>query len=535
MTETATRRAGAGTPEEMPATARRDGGRVFVRQMIESHSILGLGLAALIYVVSLTGALTVFIDEIKLWENPHLPAAAAVPDTTLVAALAEVTTRVEPGHRITTVIATAPTAFLPVATARLNEQPVEGGPLRSRDWVVDPATGRLGDLVETPFAHVVEHLHTDLLLPRPWGRYLVGLIGVAMVTLILSGILAHPSIFKDAFKLRLGQSDRIAWTDLHNRLSVWGLPFHLVVTFTGAFLGLAGLIILVMAMIVYDGDQERAVEAVLGPQPIAGEVLTAPPPYADMLARAARYGRPLRLVSEQPWSTGGVSFVDVQPPDMISSGIRVSFRNTGEHLRTIGGPGDQPGVRVLAALGPLHYGTFGGYGIKAAYFLLALALTHITTSGMVIWFRRRAQQGAPVPTMEAAWRGMTAGLGLGLSVMTMAAAIGLRSEGALIALLLAPWAVAFLRIRWAGRPLVWVRRVWWACAALLLAAALIHLPLALGASAVAVPRLVALDLLLVLLAAGFAVAAWRHRGHDKETGKNDPGTAASLEGQATAR
>jgi hypothetical protein len=33
--------------------------------------------------------------------------------------------------------------------------------------------------------------------------------------------MAHPRIFKDAFRLRIGGSVRLEQADLHNRLSVW--------------------------------------------------------------------------------------------------------------------------------------------------------------------------------------------------------------------------------------------------------------------------------------------------------------------------
>ena len=100
-------------------------------------------------------------------------------------------------------------------------------------------------------------------LPR-WARLdpggiLVGLIGVALLSSLISGILAHPRIFRDAFHLRLGGSKRLQEADFHNRLGVWALPFHIIISLTGAFLGLTTIIVGVLGM-------AKAFETLRGPQ-----------------------------------------------------------------------------------------------------------------------------------------------------------------------------------------------------------------------------------------------------------------------------
>ena len=115
----------------------------------------------------------------------------------------------------------------------------------------------------------------NLHLPRTWGMFLVGLTGVALLSSLISGLLAHPRIFKDAFALRWGGSRRLQEADLHNRLSVWGLPFHFVVSLSGALLGLSTLIIGVLALAAYNGNSGAAFATLLGPR--AGPDETAAP------------------------------------------------------------------------------------------------------------------------------------------------------------------------------------------------------------------------------------------------------------------
>lgn len=75
------------------------------------------------------------------------------------------------------------------------------------------------------------------------GGFVVGMTGVALPSSLISGILAHPRTFRDAFHLRLGGSPRLQEADLHNRIGVWGLPFHFIVALSGAFLGLLTIVV----------------------------------------------------------------------------------------------------------------------------------------------------------------------------------------------------------------------------------------------------------------------------------------------------
>ena len=97
-----------------------------------------------------------------------------------------------------------------------------------------------------PWTEFIAELHMQLHLPRTWGLYLVGLTGVALFSSLISGLLSHPRY--QGRILRWGGSRRLQEADLHNRLGVWGLPFHVVVSVTGALLGLSSLIVGVLAL-----------------------------------------------------------------------------------------------------------------------------------------------------------------------------------------------------------------------------------------------------------------------------------------------
>jgi len=496
----------------------------FVRQMIDSHSVLGLSFAALIYIVSLSGALTLFVPEISLWELPDTEAAYETTPRAIAAAAHNAEAELEDGNEILNVVAYGPDEFRPYLTVRLNQRAGRGAPLDSTDWIADPRTGELLDVAEAPYAHLIEDLHTVLLLPNPWGRYLVGIIGVCMFTLILSGIFAHPTIFKDAFKLRLKRNARMAWTDMHNRLSVWGLPFHLVITFTGAFLGVAGITVVALAMLAYEGDQEAAIQVIQGPQPVLdAPLMAASPDYESMLTRSEAADRRFSLlVASNPKSSGHTTSVAYYEEGILSMRTSDIYRNSGEFLEKFGGSGSPAGARVFGMVQPLHYGTFGGYPIKLLYFVLSLALTYITSTGMMIWFKRKKQQGQPKPKTEALWRGMTTGLSAALVATALVTVM--RLDTPLTAVFLVTWIASLGLIAFNRHPVRWVRYHYIAIAAVLAIVAALHLPSAIAAVDAAKPLLISIDGALLLAALAFAAAAIRTRS---ETAMDAPANSGA--------
>jgi len=251
-----------------------------------------------------------------------------------------------------------------------------------------------------------------------------------------------------------------------------------VLTFTGAFLGVAGITVSALAFVAYDGDTEKAISVINGPQAIAGAPsMQDPPDYVEMLREADKPGRSFALlIANNPEDSGQTTSVLYSEDGILSARSADIFRNDGEFLEKFGGKGGEVGARIFGAVQPLHYGTFGGYPIKLLYFVLALGLTYITSTGMMIWFKRKMQQGQPKAKTEAAWRGMTTGLTLALSAGAVIAVSGLAVP--IPAVCLAVWAVGGLAIYLSKQPLMLVKAGWIVSAALLVCAVIVNASLA---------------------------------------------------------
>lgn len=384
----------------------------FVKAVLAGHSALGLFFAALMYLVCLSGTLAVLHDETVQWENPGAPtgqptdvafgvALAQMAEQAPVAAGDELHSGSVFSHRLRPDRTTAHYA-------------TDSGEFGAR--TVDPKTGVLLEREHAPFAEYLENLHIYLRLPAPWGIYLVGLIGIAMLSLVVSGVLSHPRIFRDAFHLRRGGAKRLQEADLHNRLSVWALPFHIVISFTGAFLGLAFFTVGILAFVAYDGDQDKAIAAVLGPQATENHEPAATPDISAMIADARqRTGlEEVNYVSVDHVGTQGqVLALELNALEDLARGEVLYYDAGGQFLETSGAADGALGAQTFAAMAPLHFGTFGGHLTKFAWFVFGTASTLVTASGVSIWMARRREQGRPAPQWEKVWTALAWGGAIG--------------------------------------------------------------------------------------------------------------------------
>jgi uncharacterized iron-regulated membrane protein len=393
-----------------------------VRAVLSGHSVLGIAFAAIIYLVCLTGSLAVFEQDFERWEQPDLPLVHAVSD----AAVARAITTVAPQAGDEALYVSFPTADLP----RLRLTAHHGRD--EHNWVADAQGNILGETA-TPWAEFLTTLHIQLHLPRSWGGFLVGLSGVALLSSLISGILSHPRVLRDAFHLRLGGARRLQEADLHNRLGVWALPFHVIVSLTGALLGLSTIIVGALAMLLYRGDTARVYAMLTPPRPAVDARIAPMPDIAAMLAtaraRTPQASPRLMTITHLGRRDANVSLTATRA-GLLASQDSFVFGADG-HVIAEKHPGDLTvGEQILGSLGTLHFGWFGGLALRIAYGLLGIALCYVTASGIHVWLARRRDKGRPAPHWERIWAailwGQPAALALVAAMVTAMPAWGNR-------------------------------------------------------------------------------------------------------------
>jgi uncharacterized iron-regulated membrane protein len=246
-------------------------------------------------------------------------------------------------------------------------------------------------------------MHYNLLLPNPWGEYLVGLIGLLSLGMMFIGVLLHLKWRKEHTQFRQKRSFRLWASDLHKLTGFWLLPFHLVVTYTGATLGLGGLLLIMSAISSFEGDQSAAVEAVIGKDPVASEQTCPQLPINALLDK-----------SHQHWSEkygeSQIEMLEVFYPGDCNAEIGIASKMPGYLLLTnfvqyslVDGKLtkeidwiDSPfGNKWYATVGPLHYGHFAGYFGKWIYVISAILLIVLIFSGLLLWVDKKQEDPLP--------------------------------------------------------------------------------------------------------------------------------------------
>lgn len=382
-----------------------------VRAVLKGHSGLGLAFAALLYLVCLTGATSVFANEFYRWENPGVERMESLSADAAQLAYREAIARAEGAAEHVLIL--MPSEDRPWPSVRVT---AEDG--TQTNWIVD-SVGRITGTLRESWTHFITRLHINLHLPQSWGILIVGLSGVALLSSLISGLLAHPRIFRDAFHLRVGGSRRLQEADLHNRLGVWALPFHVTISLTGALLGLSTVIIGAVGLAVFQGDTAK-VYAIFTPPHPAEDTRPAPPidlqPLFARVAERAPEGRISHVIVEHPTEQGASARFDVESStSRIANSDTYALDRAGTIYYEQQAAQNNVGQQILGSLGQLHFGWFGGGVIKIAYALLGLGLTYLAAGGVNIWLARRRDKGRPAPGWERIWAATVWGQPLALT------------------------------------------------------------------------------------------------------------------------
>lgn len=450
--------------------------------MSDLHIWVGLLAGWLLYAMFLTGTASYFRNEISQWMRPELPAQREVPDA------ADVAQRVV--GTLSTLAAGSPQWSIQLPDRRYNvanafwNVPRVPGRRGFESAIFDPATGAKTAGRETRGGDFFYAFHYQFhYMPVLWGRWLAGLCAMFMLVAIVSGVITHKKIFVDFFTFRWGKGQR-SWLDAHNALSVFGLPFHLMITYSG----------LVTLMLLYmPWGSDAAFRTPAERQALLAEMSAFPPAgrprgekadlasVADMVRQGqARWGRDEvgRVTINNPGDAAArvtvvrddSGRVSVNPEYMMFDGTTGGLLQVKDR---VGGAAAETRGVVYA----LHLGRFADTVVRWLYFLVSFAGTAMVATGLVLWTAKRR---AKLPDPDRPYFGLrlverlniaaVAGLPLAMAAFLWANRLlpsGMTGR--------ADWEIHLFFIVWAltltyavlrPRRRAWVELLWANCAAL---------------------------------------------------------------------
>lgn len=403
---------------------------VRVARSLEAHSLVAVIFGGLIYILAVTGTLSVFNHELQRWERPLVPEMSQIaPEAAEKAAFTVFESEETP---TTHLYINFPMEDLPRTVITTDTQAFYAN-----------ADGTIAGPEEFPWTQFILDLHYYLhfnevsalgLFASVLGLTLVGALGAFLFGLSFSGLLAHPRIFRDAFTFRRS-AGRLTKVDLHNRLSVWTLPFHFTNALTGSILGLASVLALAIAAVGFNNDTTAVFSPVFGSEPEAVEgkanVRADIAGPLQFMAREFPERSPTYFILHDPGTAGQHSTVIAEHSDRLIFGEYYNFTPTGEYEGNVGISDGTVGQQITGAVYNVHFGNWGGLPVKLAYLVFGIGLCVITSSGLSIYFAKREASGRPAPRLAAMWSGVVWGTPALLAVALVATMFGL--EGSALA------------------------------------------------------------------------------------------------------
>jgi uncharacterized iron-regulated membrane protein len=357
---------------------------VFLRRaLFQVHLWVGVLAGLYVFVVCITGAALVFRIDMQRALHPELFTPVMEGPLVHPADVLESVVQAYPGGQVSGV--DAPTTARPTYLAYVLQDD------RFLTILVDPVSARmLGELPDRSFVRTLQDLHFDLLAGRT-GRLVNGAGAFLLLFLCATGLVIWwPGVgqWRRGFTVDFSRSwKRVNW-DLHSATGIWTVSIIAMWAITGIYFAFP--------------SQFRAAVNAVSPLTVtraplsdpAGAERGAAPTWRALIAQAEAHV-PDRFVARvvvpsNEQAAFHVLFSDVRPTPVGTSALSSVYldRFTGALLQESPTGPRTAGDVVMAWVGPLHVGSFGGIGVKVAWLVLGLAPPLLFVTGFLMWWTR---------------------------------------------------------------------------------------------------------------------------------------------------
>ncbi len=359
------------------------------RALFQVHLWTGVAIALYAVLVSVTGAALVFRIHLQRAAHPDLLTASTDGPQADIATVLESVRDAYPGGRVSGV--DAPTTVRPTHLAYVTA----GG--RFHTVLIDPVTAEvLGELPERSVVRTLQDLHFDL-LAGPTGRVVNGAGALCLLLLCLTGVFVwwpERAGWRRALTVDWRRPWRRVTWELHGAVGIWTLVLTAGWAVTGAYF-------------VFPDKFRAAVNrispltaAVRPPQSNPEGAASSPRPTWRELIDRARPVEPDAFVARVVVPAGDeapfqVLFTDHRPSRLGARHLRTVYLDqyTGERLAAPPAGRRTLGDAVIALVGPVHFGNFGGVGIRLVWLVTGLAPAVLAVTGLILWWTRVAAPG----------------------------------------------------------------------------------------------------------------------------------------------
>ncbi|MCX8522741.1 PepSY domain-containing protein [Chryseobacterium formosus] len=267
---------------------------------------------------------------------------------------------------------------------------------------VNPYDGRVLRVYDEKngFFQIVKMIHWSFLLKQDWGKYVVGIPVIIFVIMLISGIILWWPKNKAARKQRFSfkWKNIKSWKrknyDLHNILGFYASIFALIFSITGLFY--AFLVVQMMMYFVFSGGNtvypdfshittkapiEARTESTLDKV-----ISTVQAKYPNSYGFSIDLGHPHMDDHEHPNFS---VFVKHLSYSYHKNSSLIFDENSGELLHTYNHEDKNFGEKTVAANYDIHVGSILGLPTKIIAFIVSLICASLPVTGFLVWWGRR--------------------------------------------------------------------------------------------------------------------------------------------------
>lgn len=374
------------------------------------HLWLGLSVGFIVFIVSITGALYVFKDEIQDYlrndaifhQESNIAHKKTLPLSVLEKKVNEQTDEKFPIHWATIPLDKTRSYLFHYYEHNHNAWHYFDEFVIYKTVYVNPFTGKVLAVYDEKngFFNIVKYIHWSFLLKSEWGAYIVGIPVLIFIFMLISGIILWWPKNKKVAKQRFWfQWKNIkSWKrknyDLHNILGFYASSLALIVAITGVFYSF--LFIQAAVYFVFSGGEtsfpdysqykttspkELRTEQTIDKVAEQVEAL-----YPNAFSYSIDFGHEHLDDHEHPYFG---AFVREYSYSYHKNHNVIFDENTGELKKNLDHSSKNFGEKVISANYDIHVGAIGGIWTKILAFILSLICASLPITGFLVWWGRK--------------------------------------------------------------------------------------------------------------------------------------------------
>lgn len=368
-----------------------------------THTISGIIITAVLYVIFFAGSFSFFKQEISNWQKNTPVTKSGVNYNQIFDTVGN---KYNLYGREVSIYMPAHSSKIGVSVSASKDTVNNKEP--GSFFYLYPETFKQGDYKSSyDLGEFLYRLHFLAQIKYPVGYYLAGGVAFIFLFALLTGLLVHwQKIVSNFYIFRPWEKLKTVWTDLHTALGVISFPYMFVFAVTGAYFLISyPLFTQPVTATHFDGNRDSLYKVLgygghdfeLQHKPLEKTI------YLNEYVGKAKeqWGDEVNINHVEAINYGDES-MQVHVGGLMD--IRKKFTSNGELVFDARG-------NILKHVDPrapssyadvaqnliyiLHFGNYGGYALKILYFLLGISGCVVIISGVLIWLVARDKKNIP--------------------------------------------------------------------------------------------------------------------------------------------